>query len=321
MNILVTGGTGYIGSHFVNLYKNDYKIYVLDVYSPYTKVIRHPNVEYIFGDLTNKDLVLSLFRSFRPECVFHFAAEANVSDGLKDPYKYYKTNVFGTLNLLEAMRETGCKKIVFSSAGAVYGPMEGYTKEDHSHNPTTCYGYSKSVCEHILKDYFELGISSISLRYFNPEGSSSDGTIGHFHQNEIHVIPSILQSILKQKEFYVFGNDYNTHDGTGVRDYIYVEDVARANMKAFEKMDEPICDVYNIGYGIGYSVLDLIKIAEEVTGKKVNYKIIEKKAGHPGLGLANIKKAKDLNWSPTKDIRYMVKTNWEYLKKIYEVYN
>lgn len=324
--ILVTGGAGYIGGHFVNLLRKQpgYKIEVVDNFCQTRKnIIKHPAINYHETDIRNKSGLLEVFKKVQPVIVVHFAALANVPDSVARPFEYYDNNVIGSINLLECMRAAGCNKIIFSSSAATYGePDTELISEDHPQLPTNPYGYTKLVFENILKDYNKAyGINSVSLRYFVASGCDPALEVGKYHNPETQAIPCIVQTLLGQKEkFFVFGNDYPTPDGTGVRDYIHVNDLATAHLKAMEKLtSEPnFCERYNLGINKGFSVLELITEAEKITGKKLNYEIKPRRPGDPSRLVAGSTKAKaELNWQPQyTDIRQIIETDYNFFKSL-----
>jgi len=304
-SILVTGGAGYIGSHFVNKTKDYYNIIVVDNFrESRNNIINNKNIKYIDLDIEKKDELTAVFKNNIIDIVVHFAALASVPDSLTKPKEYYDTNLIGGLNILNTMVETGVKKIIFSSSASVYGePTTEIIKEDHPKNPTNPYGYSKLVFENILKDYNKAyGINSISLRYFCAAGCDESFKIGEYHNPETHVIPGIIETILgKRKEFYVYGNNYPTPDGTGIRDYIHVNDLASAHILTVEYLsnDRSICDSFNLGINKGFSVIELIESAEKISGKKLIYKTKERRPGDPSRLIADSTKAQQfLNWKP-----------------------
>jgi len=252
--------------------------------------------------------------------VVHYAAVANVPDSVARPAVYYDNNIVGGLNVLEAMREVGCKKIIFSSTAAVYGESDSLIDEDYPKNPTNPYGYSKLVFEQILKDYYKAyGISSVSFRYFCATGCDEGGKIGCYHDPETQVIPNICKTLLgKQKIFNVWGADFPTPDGSGVRDYIHVNDLADAHILAIKKLEENGVFCYNLGINKGFSVFELIKESEKVSGKKLNYQISPRRAGDPASLVASSAKAqRELGWKPKyTDIGQIIKTDYEFFKTV-----
>lgn len=320
--ILVTGGVGYIGAHVTDFLRKsgDYRIEIVDNFSQNRKnIIKDANITYHEVDIRDKEKLMGIFKSTKPDIVFHFAALANVPDSVVNPAGYYDNNIVGGLNILECMREVGCDKIIFSSAGAVYGePISEVINEDHPKNPTNPYGYTKIVFENFLKAYNKAyGLSSISLRYFCPAGCDIDSGLGEWRKEESHVIPSIVLTLLgKRKEFCVYGNDFPTPDGTGIRDYIHISDVVSAHVNAMEKINKEtnFCDSYNIGINKGFSVLELIKAAEEISGKKLIYSFRGRRPGDPSRLIANSSKAqKELNWNPKNlDVKDMIVSTYNF---------
>ena len=284
-------------------------------------IIDDPRVEYHEIDIRDRDALTTLFTAKKPVSVLHFAALANVPDSVADPAGYYDHNVTGSLNLLNAMKEAGTKQIVFSSSASVYGePTTEIVSEDHPKKPTNPYGRTKLIMEEMLADYgLAYGISSISLRYFCAAGCDPSGKLGPHHSKVTHIIPRILGTIVgTYDKFFVYGNDFNTPDGTGVRDYIHVSDLADAHLKAIEKLSsgEAICEQYNLGINKGFSVLEMIKAAESVTGQKVPFEIKDRRPGDPARLIANADRAKrELGWQPQYlDIEEIIRTAYEFTK-------
>lgn len=321
--ILVAGGAGYIGSHTVKyLLKNNYNVVVVDnlVYG-HEKAVLTPNFENI--DLADKEALDKVFKKYKIYAVIHFAAFTYVGESVTNPKKYYWNNVVNTLNLLDTMVENNVKNIVFSSTCAIYGnPQYMPLDEKHSQNPISPYGKTKLMMEQIMADYeVAHGVKYAALRYFNAAGADKDGQLGESHTPESHLIPLVLKAIKGEREnITVFGADYDTLDGTCIRDYIHVEDLADAHMKALEKLFETGKSYsLNIGTGIGNSVKEIITASEEVTGKKVPVVYGERRAGDPPVLYAANNLAKEtLNWQPKyTDIKEIIKTawNWEINKK------
>ncbi len=316
-NIVVTGGAGYIGAHLVKeLAKaSDTEIHIIDTFAQSRKnILKRANVHYHEIDIRDGAALAATFVKLRPETVLHFAALASVPDSVANPANYYHTNVVGGYNILEAMRASGCQKIVFSSSASVYGePQEEIIKEDHPKNPTNPYGRTKLMMEEMLKEYFTAyQISSISFRYFCAAGADPEGELGEYHIPETHVIPSLLETLLGRREtFAIYGTDYPTPDGSGIRDYIHVADLATAHIAAIEKLNaESLCTQYNLGINKGFSVRELIFAAEEVTGKKLNYVEKERRPGDPSRLIADASKAMtELAWTPKHtDIKEIIAT-------------
>jgi len=318
-NILVMGGAGYIGSHTVkHLMKNGYNCIVADnlVYG-HEEAVLTPNFEK--ADLLNKESLDKVFTKYKIDAVVHFAAYTYVGESVENPQKYFENNVVGTLNLLEAMLKHGVKKIVFSSTCATYGNPEYMPlDEKHGQKPINAYGRTKFFIEQIFNDYEKAyGLKHIALRYFNAAGCSPDGEIGESHNPETHLIPLVLKAIKGERQsIKVFGSDYDTSDGTCIRDYIHVEDLAEAHKLALEKLDE-FSGCINLGTGIGTSVKEIINAAEKVTGLKCPVEYMERRAGDPAkLYASNDYALKILGWKPkyTK-IEDIIRTAWGWEQK------
>lgn len=320
--ILVMGGAGYIGSHTVrHLLDKGYEVVVADnlIYGHREAVDNR--AKFVYADLLNPYSLDELFANNSIEAVIHFAAFAYVGESVNNPEKYYYNNVIGTINLLHAMLKHNVKKIVFSSTCATYGePQYTPIDERHPQNPINPYGRTKLMIEQIFADYERAdGLRHIALRYFNAAGCSADGKIGESHNPETHIIPLVLQAIKGEREnIKVFGTDYDTPDGTCVRDYIHVEDLAQAHRLAVEKLDE-YSGCINLGTGVGTSVKEIIAAAEEVSGKKCPTEYAARRAGDPARLYADNTKAKTiLGWQPQYlDIKDIIKTawNWELNKR------
>jgi UDP-glucose 4-epimerase len=318
--ILVTGGAGYIGSHAVRALANlNYEVIVLDnlVYG-HKDAIVNPEVRFVEGDIANKELVKDIIKKYQVTAVMHFAAFAYVGESVSDPAKYYNNNLTSSIALLDAMREAGCKNIIFSSTCASYGvPKYIPIDEQHPQEPINPYGASKWMLERVIKDYHHAyGMNYAFLRYFNASGCSADGLIGEDHDPEPHLIPLILKAIKGERDaITVFGTDYDTPDGTCMRDYIHVEDLADAHIKAFTYLlsgKGPV--ICNLGTGKGYSVKEMIDAAERATGKKVPVKYGERRPGDPGYLVANAEKAlTELGWKARyTNIEEIIATAWKW---------
>lgn len=293
MKILVTGGAGYIGSHTcVQLLNNGYEVVIVDNFSNSSsdvlnkiKEITNKDFGFYEGDLCDKSVLEKIFLENDIDAVIHFAGYKAVGESVKLPLKYYENNLVSTINLCEIMKKHNCKKLVFSSSATVYGnPKSLPIKEDASLSTTNPYGTTKLMIEGILKDLYvsDNEFSIAILRYFNPIGADKSGLIGE-NPNGIpnNLMPYIVKVANKELEVLsIFGNDYDTHDGTGVRDYIHVVDLAKGHIKAIEKIiNSTGVDCYNLGTGTGYSVLDIVNTFEKVNNIKVNYKIVERRPG------------------------------------------
>lgn len=322
MKILVVGGAGYIGSHMIKRFQNtDHQIDVLDNLSTGFKE-NSQNYKLHICDLSNKEQVHKILKENKYEMVMHFASSINVGESYDHPMKYYENNVINTLNLLECMIDLKILNFIFSSTAAVYGEPESIPiKEEQNLSPINPYGKTKSLVENILSDYDKsYGLKYISLRYFNACGAHIDGTIGERHNPETHLIPLILQTASgRRNNFKIYGDDYKTKDGTCVRDYIHVMDIAEAHFLSLEKLIQTqSSDIYNIGNKQGYSVREIIDMVEEITQIKIPYKISEKRKGDPAELIAdNSKITEKLNWRARySDLNTIINTAWEWEKKL-----
>jgi UDP-glucose 4-epimerase len=330
MSILVTGGTGYIGSHTaLELLQAGYEIVVMDNLSnskrdALDRVQKLTGIKCAFEkvDLLEKDAIQSLFEKYEIEGVIHFAGLKAVGESVEKPLWYYQNNVEGTLNLLDAMKQYEVKNIVFSSSCTVYGDPETVpVTEDFPLSATNPYGRSKLTIEYILKDLYtaDKSLNIALLRYFNPVGAHISGDIGEDPDGiPNNLLPYISQvAVGKLRELSVFGGDYPTHDGTGVRDYIHVVDLAAGHVKAWEKlMENPGLVIYNLGTGKGYSVLDVIKAFEKASGKKIPFKITDRRPGDIAEVYADPEKAvRELGWSAERDIFQMCQDAWRWQSK------
>lgn len=330
MKILVTGGCGFIGSHTcVELLDASYEVVIVDNFvnsdkSIIDKIKRITNKDLTFyeGDVCDKQLLLKIFKENKIDAVIHFAAYKAVGESVKEPLKYYRNNLDSTLTLLEVMKEYNCHNFVFSSSATVYGsPKELPIKEDFPLSTTNPYGTTKLMIEQILKDvcYADSELSVIVLRYFNPIGAHKSGLLGE-KPNGIpnNLMPYIVRvAVSSLKELSVFGDDYDTPDGTGVRDYIHVVDLAKGHIKAIEKaMDSKGISYYNLGTGHGYSVLDLVKTFEKVNNVKVPYKIVERREGDIASCYADPSKAfEELGFKAQYDLSDMCRDSYNFILK------
>ncbi|MBB6186535.1 UDP-glucose 4-epimerase GalE [Rhodanobacter sp. MP7CTX1] len=303
MQVLVCGGAGYIGSHMAKwLAARDVAVTVLDNLSTgHREAVQ-------WGELVQADLLdpASLDRAFagrRFDAVMHFCARSLVGESMTQPYAYYANNVSGTLNLLQAMQQHGVGRLVFSSTAAVFGqPTRDRIDEDHPRAPINPYGASKLMVERMLTDaYAAYGLRSVALRYFNAAGASPDGDIGEAHTPETHLIPNVLRAALGTgPALKVFGDDYPTADGTCVRDYVHVDDLAQAHLLSLAYMDQHAgAHVFNLGNGRGFSVREVIGAAEQVSGKVVAHEIAPRRAGDPAVLVASSERVRtELGWQP-----------------------
>ncbi|NFB56526.1 UDP-glucose 4-epimerase GalE [Clostridium botulinum] len=318
MSILVCGGAGYIGSHMVAyLIEKGYDVIILDNLSTGHKKAILGGKLYI-GDLKDKEFLNKVFDENNIESVIDFAAFSLVGESVSNPIKYFENNIVSAINLLDTMKTHNVKYIVSSSTAATYGePKKIPILEDDSTIPTNPYGESKLAVEKILKWCDKAyGIKYTSLRYFNAAGAHINGKIGENHNPETHLIPIILDVALgKREKIIIFGEDYPTKDGTCIRDYIHVSDLASAHLLALERLKNGgDSDIYNLGNGKGFSVKEIIQTAKKVTGKEIKLEIGERRSGDPAILIASSKKAKEeLNWDPKfSDISTIIKTAWNW---------
>jgi len=318
VNILVTGGAGYIGSHVVKeILKKGYKPFVLDNFSKGHKEAITGG-EIINGDLRNKEFIDNIFQDYKFDSVIHLAADSLVGESVERPDKYYHNNLIGSLNLLEAMKKSNINKLVFSSTAAVYGDVQEIPiRENSPTEPKNPYGRSKLFFEEILSDYDQsFNFKYISLRYFNASGADPDGNIGEDHDPETHLIPIVLETALgKRDKLEIYGTDYDTRDGTCIRDYIHVNDLARAHLLAVEALAEGSdSNIYNLGSGTGYSVKEVIETARKVTDKNIIAEPSKRRPGDPPVLIASSAKIKeDLDWQPKyDDLDTIISTAWNW---------
>lgn len=318
MAILVTGGAGYIGSHTVaELLDRGEEVVVLDSLVTGHRESLLGGKLYV-GDLRDKELLAKLFAENDIEAVIHFAASSLVGESMKDPVKYYDNNVYGTQCLLEGMQKAGVDKIVFSSTAATYGEPEKVPIEETDRTePSNVYGETKLTMERMMSWFDKvLGIKYVALRYFNAAGAHASGTIGEDHRPESHLIPLVLQTALKQREsIAVFGDDYPTEDGTCIRDYIHVSDLADAHVRAVTYLRSGSgSNFFNLGNGLGFSVKEVIETAKEVTGLDIPVVIQERRAGDPAVLVASSDKARSvLGWNPSRaDLKEIIRSAWNW---------
>lgn len=327
MAILVTGGAGYIGSHTVaELLKQGKEVVVVDnLQSGHREALLGGKLYE--GDLRDKAVMTKLFAENKIEAVIHFAANSLVGESMKDPVKYYDNNVYGTLCLLEAMDKANVRKIVFSSTAATYGEPEKVPIEEADQTrPTNVYGETKLTMERMMAWFDQvLGIKYVSLRYFNAAGAHESGKIGEDHNPETHLIPLIIQAALGQRpSIQVFGEDYNTPDGTCVRDYIHVSDLADAHMRAVNYlMDGGESNIFNLGNGQGFSVKEVISTVKNVTGRDFPVVTSPRRAGDPAVLIASSEKARTvLGWDPKfAKLEDIIGSAWEWHKNHPNGYN
>jgi len=320
MAILITGGAGYIGSHTVKYFldRTENVVVVDNLQSGHRQSVDVENFYQI--DLRDKDALDKVFKTHNIEAVIHFAANSLVGESMEKPYEYYHNNVYGMMCLLDVMKENNVCKIVFSSTAATYGePKNIPILEDFETSPTNTYGETKLAMEKMMRWFDQAyGTKYVSLRYFNAAGAHESGIIGEDHDPETHLIPLILQVPLGQREkIYMFGDDYPTEDGTCIRDYIHVMDLASAHYQALEylRKDNP-SDIFNLGNGNGYSVKEVIDAARKVTNHPISAEVKERRAGDPAVLIASSEKAKRiLGWRPQFDsLQKIITDAWSWHK-------
>ncbi len=318
MRILATGGAGYIGSACVRaMLKQGFECWAYDNLSTgYAAAV--PEGRLIQGDTSDHDKLVAVMQEHKIEAVMHFAACIAVGESVEKPRLYYRNNIANALTLLEAMQDAGVGKIVFSSTAAVYAPSDESLNEESIKNPASPYAFSKFAVERIIRDFSQAyGLGYTVLRYFNACGADADGNFGEAHNPETHLIPLVLQVPLGQREYIsVFGNDYDTPDGTCIRDYIHVNDLADAHIRAIQAVKPATGTAYNIGTGTGNSVLEVINAAQEVTGQKIETRYAPRRAGDTARLVAGAEKLKqELNWQPQyADLKSIIETAWKWHK-------
>ncbi len=322
MNILVIGGAGYIGSLSARLlFENGHNVVVYDNLSGGHRQAVKTGIRLIEGDLADTALLREVMTVEKIDAVMQFAAFIEVGESVARPLKYYRNNVALSIGLLETMRATGVRHLIFSSTAAVYGPPEQTPiVESHPIKPANPYGASKAMVEQVMADMSRAGdLNYVVLRYFNAAGAHPEGDMGEAHAHESHLIPLILKSLLPGNgntgSLKVFGNDYDTPDGTCIRDYIHVQDLASAHLAALSHLaNGRSSGVYNLGNGQGFSVLETIRTVEKVTGKKVPYTLAARRPGDVAVLTASADKSRtDLGWQPRyPDLETIVATAWKW---------
>lgn len=319
MSILVLGGAGYIGSHAVNqLIDNDYDVVVVDNLQTGHEEAINKKAKFYKGDIRDKEFLTDVFKKENFDGVIHFAANSIVGESMQKPLMYFNNNVYGMQVLLEVMNENNVKHIVFSSTAATYGePKHIPITEDMDTCPTNTYGETKLAMEKMMKWCDKAyGMKYVALRYFNVAGAKDDGSIGEDHNPETHLIPIVLQVALGKREFItIYGDDYDTEDGTCIRDYVHVEDLIEAHILALKYlMNGGESNVFNLGSSQGFSVKEIVEAVRNVTELPIPEKIGERRAGDPSTLIASSEKArKILDWNPTRtNIDRIISDAWRW---------
>jgi UDP-glucose 4-epimerase len=316
--ILVIGGAGYIGSHLVKELVKKEEVVILDNLSTGHREAVDPRAIFVQGDLGNIDDLVMVFRSYPIKAVMHFAANSLVGESVVDPMKYYENNVASTLTLLKVMMKFNVKNFIFSSTAATYGiPTVDMIDETTPTAPINPYGHSKLMVEQMLGDFSKAyGLKYVILRYFNAAGAHESAAVGESHDPETHLIPIVLQQLLGQREkVSVFGTDYDTEDGTCIRDYIHVTDLASAHILALEALltGKKSAEIYNLGNGLGYSVKEVIETCEKVTGIETNVEMADRRAGDPARLVASSDKIySELGWKAERNLEKIIADAWNW---------
>ena len=319
--ILVTGGAGYIGSHTIKvLQQQGYSIIVIDNLSNGHLDSIPPGIPFIQGDFGDPALLDRVFKKNAIAAVMHFAGSIEAGESMRDPAKYFSNNTANTLRLLEAMKAYGVNNIIFSSTAAVYGePQYTPIDEQHQKQPTNYYGLSKLMIEQILEAFdCAYGIKSVSLRYFNAAGAHESGALGEDHNPETHIIPLLVKTALGvNKKCSIFGTDYPTKDGTCIRDFIHVMDLAEAHVLSLKYLQqEKKSEQFNIGSETGCSVREIVRSVQEITGRKISVQEEPRRAGDPAVLIASSKKIKTmLGWQPKRDLHTILTTALQWHQK------
>ena len=321
----ITGGAGYIGSHVVKVLKESHSDAQILVYDNLSGGHKEQVLygDFVKGDLLDYEKLKDTMQDFKPDIVLHFGALIVVPESVDEPLKYYENNFVGSLNLLKAMKQARVDKLVFSSTAAVYGmPKKAPIKENADLNPINPYGASKLMVEQLIKDYAKAyGLKHIILRYFNVAGASPDNTIGDRHKKTTHLIPIVLDTALGRRDkMYIFGQDYPTADGTAIRDYIHVMDLAHIHDMASQYLLKGgNSDIFNCGYGQGFSVKQVVDVAKKVTKKNFKVEMAPRRKGDPAILVADSSELKRaLGWKPKyNNLETIIKHAWAWHKKLY----
>ncbi|MEG0070033.1 UDP-glucose 4-epimerase GalE [Cetobacterium sp.] len=322
-NILVTGGAGYIGSHaVVELLDSGYNVIVLDNLENGFLDLVDKRAKFYKGDIRDIPSFENIFQENKIDAVMNFAGYIKVGESVLEPNKYYLNNTYGVMNVIEVMKKYDVKNIIFSSTAAVYGEVqcEGLVYEDYPTNPINPYGASKLMAERVILDAAKAyGINYSIFRYFNVGGAHEKYQIGQKGEGVTALIPIILQTAKgEREELSIYGNDYPTKDGTGIRDYIHVVDLVRAHISALPSLEKNISGIYNLGNGNGFSVLEMLNSGREVTGKDIKFKFVDRRPGDPASVVASSQKAKEiLGWKAEyTDVSRIIASAWNWYKKL-----
>lgn len=322
MKILVTGGAGYIGSHIVkDLLEKKHKVFVLDnLFLGHRRAVLSPAI-FIKADLSDKNKLNQIFKKYKPQAVIHMAAHSIVSESMEKPEEYFNNNVLSGLNLLEAMKANKIKYLIFSSSASVYGePKKNPIKENDRIKPTNIYGQTKYIFEKLLEHFNkQYGLQYVSLRYFNAAGADLSSEIGEDHNPETHLIPNILKVALGQKKYLeIYGDDYKTKDGSCIRDYIHVKDLAQAHILALMfLLKDKRSKIYNLGSENGFSVKEILEKCILVTKKIIPARVVWQRAGDPAVLIASSAKIKkELGWQPKySGLETIIQSAWNFHQK------
>jgi UDP-glucose 4-epimerase len=313
---LLTGGAGYVGSHVLRklLEAGHHPVVFDDLSNGHREAIGA--VELITGDILDEDVLAKVFALDRFDCVMHFCGLIEAGESVQRPDKYYRVNVVGGLNLLDAMTRAGVRRILFSSTAALYGvPVRLPIDEDHPTVPVNPYGWSKLAFERMLEDYrAAFGLGYVSLRYFNAAGADESGEIGEAHRHETHLIPDVLRAALTGETFTIFGDDYDTRDGTAVRDFVHVGDLADAHVRSLGVLEPGASRIYNVGLGSGHTVREVVETARAVTGRDIPSTVGPRRPGDsPVLVACADRIRRDLGWNPTRTtLDQIVRSAWNW---------
>ncbi|MGL5174734.1 MAG: UDP-glucose 4-epimerase GalE [Cetobacterium sp.] len=322
-NILVTGGAGYIGSHAVaELLDSGYNVIVLDnLENGYIELV-DKRAKFYKGDIRDISTFENVFIENKIDAVMNFAGYIKVGESVVEPNKYYLNNTYGVMNVVEVMKKYDVKNIIFSSTAAVYGEVDcdGLVYENYPTNPINPYGWSKLMAERVIIDAAKaFGLNYSIFRYFNVGGAHEKYHIGQKGDGVTALIPIILQTAKGEREkLSIYGNDYPTADGTGIRDYIHVVDLVKAHIAALPSLEKNISGIYNLGNGTGFSVLEMLNAAKKVTGIEIKFEVIERRAGDPASVVASSDKAREiLGWQPQYvDVSKIIETAWNWYKSL-----